>query len=123
MNVSDYLYLINERVFMWATLDRLDRHFNRYRNEHPSIMRFQTGDILKLNPHVEFCKINSGATRPNFHLGGVAPRRGHETFQSVAQYSGNYSSVAEVTFPGKCKLPRVCCISKKPTGPWQELLV
>ena len=29
-NVGDFLYHLNDRVFMWPTLDRLWRHYNRY---------------------------------------------------------------------------------------------
>lgn len=100
--VGDFLYHLNDRVFMWPTLDRLWRHFNRYKEEEPIIFRFSTREILEKNPHAKFCRLNSGATRPNSYLGGIAPQRGATTFLSAADYKLPVGSVAEVTFESYC---------------------
>jgi hypothetical protein len=101
-SVGDFLYHLNDRVFMWPTLKRLWSHFNRYENEKPVIFRFSTRDIIKANPHVKFCRLNSGATRANSYLGGKAPARGADTFQRAEDYDFPIGSVAEVTFETEC---------------------
>jgi hypothetical protein len=103
-SVGDFLYHLNDRVFMWPTLERLGRHFKRYEKEKPIIFRFSTEEMLQSNPHVKFCRLNSGATRPNSHLEGIAPERGPNTFLSAKDYTLPARSVAEVTFEKKCKI-------------------
>ena len=101
-SVGDFLFHLNDRVFMWPTLNRLTRHFNRYANEKPVIFRFSTKDILTANPHVKFARLNTGATRANSYLGGKAPERGPKTFLSADDYHLSVGSVAEVTFEKSC---------------------
>lgn len=103
-SVQQFLEYLNDRVFMWPTLDRLSRHYDRYANEGPSILRFRTKEVLDLNPHVKFCRLNSGATRANSHLGGIAPERGPNTFMDAIAYPFPIGSVAEVTFEGECSI-------------------
>jgi hypothetical protein len=100
--VGDFLYHLNERIFMWPTLDRLWKHFNRYENEKPVIFRFTTKDILEANHNVKFSRLNSGATRANSHLGGKAPERGLNTFLNAEQFILPLREVAEVTFENYC---------------------
>lgn len=102
--VGDFLHHLNGRVFMWPTLDRLWRHFNRYESEQPVIFRFPTRELFDVNPHVEFCRLNSGATRANSHLGGKPPARGAQTFLPPNQFSYSVGKVAEVTFPKECDI-------------------
>ena len=102
--VADFIEHLNNRVFMWPTKNRLERHFNRYINEHPVIFKFNTHEILDLNSHVKFCRLNSGATRANSYLDGIAPMRGANTFLTAANYNLPISSVAEVTFEIECNL-------------------
>jgi hypothetical protein len=83
MQCADYYELLNGRVFLWPTIQRLERHYARYASERPVLIRFKAGELLELNPHVEFSRLNSGATRPNSYLGGIAPPRGRNTFQSA----------------------------------------
>lgn len=101
-NVGDFLYHLNDRVFMWPTLDRLWRHFNRYKSEKPVIFRFPTRELISLNPHVQFCRLNSGATRANSYLGGKPPERGANTFLSAEKFGLSVRDVAEVTFQKYC---------------------
>ena len=103
-STGDFLHHLNDRVFMWPTLERLGRHFKRYEIEKPVIFRFSTKDILKANPHVKFCRLNSGATRPNSYLGGIAPERGPNTFLPANKYTFPIRLIAEVTFEKKCKI-------------------
>lgn len=117
---GDFINHLNNRVFFWCTLKRLLIHFNRYHHENPRILKFKTADILKLNGNkVEFCRINSGATRANSHLGGIAPYRGSKTFLPAESYQLSPCSVVEVTVVGQCNIPDFLWISDKPEGPWQ----
>ncbi|WP_207516094.1 DUF7002 family protein [Longitalea luteola] len=117
---ADFIYHLNRRVFMWPNIKRLAIHYGRYESENPIIFRFNTNDILALNGHVEFSKINSGATRPSATLGGKAAPRGKDTFQTFEDYSFNISSVTEVTFPQYCILPQQFEIGSSPNGDWEK---
>jgi len=112
--VPDFLEHLNDRVFMWPTLDRLERHYNRYQNENPVIFRFPTNEIIALNPNVKFCRLNSGATRANSYLGGKAPDRGPETFLPAPNYNLSIGSVAEVTFEQRCNIDCDFAIASNP---------
>lgn len=91
-------------------------------DEKPRIIMVRTADILGLNEdRVEYCRLNSGATRPNSHLGGIAPHRGPNTFLQANLYNHPSSSVAEVTVIDHCSLPADCFISDNPDGPWGPL--
>jgi len=103
-SVGDFLFHLNDRVFMWPTLDRLWRHYNRYEAETPWIFRFPTKEIIEANPHVQFCRLNSGATRANSYLGGKPPARGSQTFLAADQFNFSVRDVAEVTFPNYCNI-------------------
>ncbi|MFT4155199.1 DUF7002 family protein [Parafilimonas sp.] len=118
--VGDFLYHLNERVFMWPTLDRLWRHFNRYKEEKPIIFQFPTKDILNLNPHFLFCRLNSGATRANSYLGGKPPTRGKQTFLPADQFLYAVREVAEVTFPGNCDINVDFAYSSLPDGKYKK---
>jgi hypothetical protein len=117
---AEFIYHLNSRVFMWPNIKRLATHFGRYEKENPIIFRFNTPDILALNEHVEFSKINSGATRPSGVFGGKAAPRGKDTFQNFDDYSFKVGSVAEVTFPQHCLLSTQFEISSSPFGDWQQ---
>lgn len=121
-SVGDFLFHLNDRVFMWPTVERLWRHFNRYENEEPVIFRFATNEIFALNSHVKFCRLNSGATRANSHLGGKAPSRGLNTFLNADEFLLPVRSVAEVTFERKCDLPIEFSISYNPAGPFKNII-
>jgi hypothetical protein len=114
---------LNDRVFFWASLDRLKVHFNRYQGENPKIIRVSTESMFQVNPNPKFCRLNSGATRANSWLGGVAPSRGQETFLSFESYLNLPSSVVEVTFENSCILPTQVWISEHPNGSWEEVVL
>jgi hypothetical protein len=116
---ADFYEHLNNRVFMWPNLDRLWRHFNRYKNENPIILRFDTFSILQKNKNAKFCRLNSGATRANSFLGGKPPARGIDTFQSAEEYTFSISSVAEVTFENECIMPEIFYYSNSPDGIWE----
>jgi hypothetical protein len=119
MQSADYYELLNRRVFLWPTIERLNRHYARYASERPVLLRFKTRELLERNPHVEFSRLNSGATRPNSHLGGIAPPRGRNTFQSAEACNFRIREIAEVTIPERCRLPNVFWSAKTPRGPWR----
>lgn len=114
--VEDFLFHLNNRVFMWPTIGRLERHFNRYKDEGPVIFRFSTEQMIEANPHVKFCRLNSGATRPNSYLGGIAPPRGKDTFLSAEDFNFPAGAVAEVTFEEYCDLAGAFGIDIVPGG-------
>lgn len=118
LQAPDYYEILNQRVFMWATVERLDRHYQRYASERPVLLRFLSEEIIRLNQAIEFSRLNSGATRPNSHLGGIAPRRGRGTFQRPRAFEYGVSKIVEVTFPDRCVLPREIELADTPEGPW-----
>lgn len=118
---ADYYELLNNRVFLWPTIQRLQRHYQRYKDEKPVLFRFSTHQILSLNPRVEFSRLNSGATRANSYLGGVPPRRGRGTFCVAQKFAYTVSAVAEVTIPQQCLLPMTFESSNSPDGPWSAV--
>jgi hypothetical protein len=117
--VGDFLFHLNERVFMWPNLKRLWAHYNRYKLEKPVIFRFSTEDILIANPHVKFCRLNSGATRANSYLGGIAPHRGPNTFLNAEEFTLPINNVAEVTFENICIIVGDFSIADNPDGPFK----
>ena len=121
--VPDFIYHLNDRVFMWPTIDRLWRHFNRYEHENPIIFRFPTKEIIETNPHVKFCRLNSGATRANSYLGGKAPERGQHTFLTAENFERSIREVAEVTFEGICNFDFPIWRSDRPDGEFVQVNV
>lgn len=106
---------LNARVFFWPNTGRLNTHFSRYANENPMILRIDIQDALNLNgDRLQVCRLNSGATRPNSYLGGVAPSRGPNTFVPLDLYENSVSSIVEVTFIDHFILPNKFTILKGP---------
>ena len=122
-SVKDFFKMLNCRVFFWPTIQRLNSHYKRYSSESPIIIRVSTEELLRINPHSEFCRLNSGATRSNSHLNGAPPERGNGTFLPADEFKYTVGKVAEVTFPGSCKLPRSIYIGESPDGPWEEVII
>jgi hypothetical protein len=114
--VPRFLEYLNERVFMWPNITRLERHFKRYQFEEPVIFRFSTKEIIAGNPHVKFCRLNSGATRPNSYLGGIAPKRGKDSFVTAEKFDYALRDVAEVTFEKVCNIKGAYGIDYDPYG-------
>jgi hypothetical protein len=111
---SDFYDYLNSRVFMWPTIKRLESHYNTYSDENPIILRFSTSEIIELNPHVKFCRLNSGATRSHPKYKGAPPQRGENTFLSANDYGFPAAGVAEATFEQFCNLTREIYISNAP---------
>lgn len=119
--VSDFLYHLNRRVFFWPTINRLRSHYDRYAHENPIIIKVSSRTMLALNKDAEFCRLNSGATRSSSYLNGAPPERGEDTFQPASLYKLPVRSIAEVTFPNSCELPKKFYIGNCPDGPWEEI--
>lgn len=104
---DEFLRILDERCFFWASEDRLRRLLNgkNYRETKQVVLTIDTrslvaayGDIIELSPY------NSGSAHvPN------APKRGRTTFQTIGNYdydgwrskrgkSGD--ALVEVTVPG-----------------------
>lgn len=118
--IPRYLKFLNERVFMWPTINRLERHFKRYAHEKPVIFRFSTKEMIEENSHVKFCRLNSGATRPNSYLGGIAPERGKNSFLAAQHFNHALRDVAEVTFEKECAIVGPFGIDFNPYGNFRE---
>lgn len=122
-NVGDFIEHLNSRVFFWPTEQRLSRHYTRYAEENPVILRVKTSDLLALNSAPLFCRLNSGATRCSSHWDGNAPERGPNTFLPSSDFEHNYISVAEVTFEDYCRLPKEIWTGHTPAGPWRRVQI
>lgn len=120
-SISDFLYHLNDRVFMWPTIGRLTSHYKTYEKEKPVIFRFSTADILAANPHAKFCRLNSGATRSNSYLDGAPPERGAKSFLSAAECGLRPSQVVEVTFEKQCLIVGSFDKGIKPEGPFKTV--
>lgn len=120
-SAGDFLMHLNERVFMWPTLDRLWRHYNRYAHESPMILRFSTEHVFAVNKHPKFCRLNSGATRANSYLGGKPPERGANSFVTASKFDLPIRDVAEVTFEKYCLLPEEFHVGNAPDGVFRKV--
>lgn len=119
---QDFLEILNERVFFWPTIKDLSIHFERYKDEKPTILRFATNDIIMLNSEPEFCFLNSGAPRCSPHYGGKPAPRNRGTFQKASNFERSHASVREFTILNFSNLPENIWSSNSPYGPW-ELIV
>jgi hypothetical protein len=99
---SDWIRLLNARVFFWASEEGLNRHLgarlNRQRERE--VIVIDTLSMAKTHSdRMELCAINSGATLRK------APRRGLNTFTSMLHHNykdwcklrGRHDKVREVT--------------------------
>jgi len=123
---ADLVELLNERVFFWPgrpnglPISYGDRHFERYRNDAPVILRIPTADALRANLNLapEFSRFNSGSPRCS---GGRPSPRGPRTFLSNADADFTVRTIVEVTFRGPFQLPPSTQRSDLPTGPWDPV--
>jgi Family of unknown function (DUF7002) len=100
---------LNARVFFWpggkdGPIGHGQRHYERYRDEVPAIMRVCLRSLLNANPGREprFCRRNSGSPRT---VAGKKSPRGPQTFVACDQFPGGPKSVVEVTFEEQVVLP------------------
>lgn len=106
---ADVIASLNERVFFWpgndeGPRDYGKRHFERYRDENPAIIRVRTQSMFDCdrNPPPEFCKYNSGSPRCT---GGRGSPRNAETFVGALDARYTAGRVVEVTFRDSATLP------------------
>ena len=67
---EDVIESLNDRVFFWpgrngGPISYGERHFERYADEQPAILRISTADIFVANAGTDplFCRFNSGSPR------------------------------------------------------------
>lgn len=123
--IEDLVGELNERVFFWPgsagwVVSYAHRHYGRYANERPVILRAELAQILALNgvsaPH--FCKYNSGSPR---WTNGKASPRGPNTFVKCDETTFPVTGVVEVTFRSIVHLPASVEITDSYDGKWRRL--
>ena len=125
LSFEDFVQSLNERVFFWpgtaaGPIAYGVRHFERYRSEHPALVRVLTASLLAANPDVVplFCRFNSGS--PRCTNGNPSPRGG-DTFRPAADSDFAAGRVVEITYPERVHLPPDAEVGAEPTGPWASL--
>ena len=84
LTVSDWLKILNSKVFFWADKGRLNTHLNARlnRNRERLVLVFDTLRLAQLDgPRMELSPFNTGSTAHN------PPRRGLSTFVPLANHS------------------------------------
>jgi len=116
---------LNRRVFFWPGTEEQPisygvRHFRRYENENPVILRTCSDSLHRRNPQAVplFCRYNSGS--PRCSRGKKSPR-GPDTFVPAQEFDGTAADVAEVTFTEEIFLPDDTEMGRQPKGPWHPL--
>jgi hypothetical protein len=122
---EDVIRSLNARVFFWpgwapGPIAYGLRHFERYRDENPVILRAPTVDLIQRNaPSApEFCKYNSGSPRCT---GGRGSPRGLHTFAVAEHFRHGPADVVEVTYRNRCALPAKTQYGSSPNGAWRFL--
>jgi hypothetical protein len=123
---EDLVEFLNRRVFLWpgTALSPNDygvRHFERYQQEHPVLLRVGFRSLCFSNPSAcpLYCRYNSGA--PRCSQGRRSPR-GPDTFVSAAEFGGTPGQVVELAFCTVVELPTDAEIGIHPNGPWRLFL-
>jgi hypothetical protein len=116
---------LNHRVFFWpgtakGPSDYGRRHFERYKDERPIVLRICTVDLLSHNPELQpqFCPFNSGAPRTT---GGKKSPRGRKLFLPADRFERRASAVVELTFRGSVTLPHSTEWADSYSSTWQPL--
>jgi hypothetical protein len=116
---------LNRRIFFWpgtvhGPISYGMRHFERYEEEGPIILRVLFQSLLAANPSAEprYCGYNSGSPRCSY--GNKSPR-GVSTFLRADEFGGTPSKVVEVTFNEPMILPADTKYGRHPSGPWRSL--
>ncbi len=114
--------VLNSLVFFWPgkfdkPIDYGVRHYNRYAEENPKIIRMKSADLFSANLAPLFCAFNSGSPRCT---GGKGSPRGTDTFVTAAAFPKTASGVVELTFKGSVHLPASAEIAGDVSGPWFE---
>jgi len=123
---EDLIESLNRRIFFWpgtaaGPISYGIRHFERYENEKPVILRLHFDTLLQANPAAmpRYCRYNSGSPRCS---NGEKSPRGPDTFMLAADFSETPSKVVEVTFDTEMRLPVNTELGEQPRGPWKRLL-
>lgn len=80
---QEYLDLLNSRVYLWASLDRLTKLLGAraYRDDFQTVLHVDTARLLAAHPEIELAPYNTGSMHvPN------APKRGKDVFLPVLDY-------------------------------------
>lgn len=119
---AQFVAHLNARVFFWpggpdGPIDYGRRHFARYVEELPTLLRVPFASALRANPGLvpEFCKCNSGSPRWSR---GVPGPRGSTTFVPADAAAFRASQVVEVTMRGHVHLPDDAAWAHDLAGPW-----
>lgn len=122
--MADLIRELNERVFFWpGSRDRAisyaHRHFARYQEESPLVLRVSMRSLLDVNPGQlpAFCKFNSGS--PRCSSGRKSPR-GPQTFTACSDAPFARGHVVEVTFARAITLPNNAEFANSYDGPWRN---
>jgi hypothetical protein len=122
---EEFVESLNSRVFFWpgtapSPISYGIRHFERYKNENPAILRLTFASLLLANTlaNATFCRYNSGSPRCSY---GARSPRGPQTFVPAAEFEGTPSQVVEVTFASELALPADTEVGSHPSGPWRPL--
>lgn len=122
---EDFVAHLNARVFFWPGTDAGPtsygvRHYERYADDRPVIVRVSTESLLAINTDREplFCRYNSGSPRCSY--GRKSPRNS-DTFQRGRNANFSPAEVVEVTFEGRVQIPTDSEVASAPTGPWERL--
>lgn len=122
---EEFVESLNRRVFFWpgtaaSPISYGIRHFDRYKNEGPAILRLTLASLLAANAFANpmFCGYNSGSPRCSY---GVRSPRGPKTFLPAAEFEGTPGKVVEITFDSELALPFDTEVGSCPTGPWRSL--
>lgn len=123
--LARFIQELNERVFFWpgskdGPIAYGHRHFARYAEEHPVVMRTPLKRLLEVNVdhQPKFCRFNSGS--PRCSSGRKSPR-GPSTFVDCLNADFRRGQVVEVTFRGTVILPAQTEWADSYDGPWQDL--
>ena len=106
---AQFIESLNRQVFFWpgkasGPIAYGERHFGRYSDERPPIVRIPLSDLLAANPGRVplFCGYNSGSPRTT---GGRKSPRGPNTFLPCEQFLHNHRKAIEVCFDESVVLP------------------
>jgi len=123
---GDFVQHLNEKVFFWpgTTTGPISygvRHFNRYIDESPVLIRASTHSLFNKNSNEVplFCQYNSGS--PRWANGRPSPRS-PRTFCSADEAQFSAARVVEVVIKSNATLPEDSQFARHPDGPWESLL-
>jgi hypothetical protein len=123
---EDLIENLNRRIFFWpgtavGPISYGKRHFERYQEEKPVILRIHFDTLVQANPAAmpRYCRYNSGS--PRCSNGDKSPR-GPDAFVLAAGFNETPSKVVEVTFDTEIRLPPNTEVGQHPEGPWKKLL-